>query len=173
MTAGLQGYSGAWGQICQPIRLMRILDVIELGDQMVAGAAPLKVQLATMLQIRRASVKSKGQIANATDDEVVLLRPCEPERNLCLAHRKAKFARVRDQLDHNVRVLRMQGCEAGRKNVTGDGLRAGDANEAGETRVATANTSFQGQRLSFKTLRLGANLLTGQGWLIPGWRSVE
>ena len=43
MTAGLQGYTGAWGQICQPIGLRRILDVIELGDQMVAGAAPLKV----------------------------------------------------------------------------------------------------------------------------------
>ena len=57
----------------------------------------------------------------------------------------------------------MQGREAGRKNVTGDGFRAGDANEAGETRVATTNTSFQGQRLSLETLRLFANLLTGQG----------
>ncbi len=46
--------------------------------------------------------------------------------------------------------------------MAGDGLRAGHANEPGETRVPTAYIAFHGQRLRFKTLRLFADVVAGQ-----------
>ena len=56
MAGGLQGDTGAWSYICQPACLARILDVVELGNQMMTGAAPLEIWLTVSLQIFRAGV---------------------------------------------------------------------------------------------------------------------
>jgi len=103
----------------------------------------------------------------------MLIRPREPDRDLRLAHRQAEFSRIGDQIDHNLRVLHVQDRKTGRENVAGDGLSAGDANEAGETRVATAGIPFQGERLCFETLRLLADILADQCWHIPVRGSIE
>jgi hypothetical protein len=134
---------------------------------MVTRAAALEIQLTPSGQIGRARVQSEGQRPDASHDEIVLIRSGKPDRDVGLAHRKAQSAPIGNQLDHDVRVLLVQRREAWRENVTGDSLRAGDANEAGKTRVSTTDTALQRQRLRFETLCLLADVLTGQRWYIP------
>jgi len=173
MAAGLHRDSRARRQVRQPTRLSGVLNVIELGDQVMPRAAALEIQLAMTVQVVLGGIQAERQAADATDDKVVRIRACQPHGNVSLTHRQAQFSRIRDQLDHDVGVLNVQRLEARPQYVAGDGLRAGNADEAGPPRVAAAHVAFQGKCFGFQALCLLTDTLPGKRRHISVRRAVQ
>ena len=80
-------------------------------------------------QILRRRVDAESDASDPTDDEVVLFGLLHAQGDVRLAHSEAEFSRVRDELDHDVGMLRMKLGEAWREDMGGQGLGAGDANQ--------------------------------------------
>ena len=132
MAARLQRDASPRRKGGEPAGLIRVLEIVELGNDVVARAPRLEVQVVVLLQVARARVQAKPR-APILRDEVVLVRLFEPNAYLRLPHRKAQILLVRDRIHHEVRVLSVHRGETRLEHMAGDSLRAGDADGAAET----------------------------------------
>ena len=173
VAAGLEGDARPRSQHGQPVGLGGVRDVVELRHQVVSRAARFKIQFAPRGEVGGAGVEPERQGADPSDDKVVLLRACEPHRDVGFPLRQAEFPRVGDQLDQQVGVRPVQGRQGGRQDVTGDDFGAGDADGPRQPRVTAPDLAFERQRLGFEAFGLGEHFRTGQGGDVAVWGPVE
>ncbi len=105
MAAGLNGDTRTRCQISQPTGLRRVLDVFELGDEMMPGATILEINVAVALQVGRAREKAESEKTDPAHDEVMLVGTFEAERDVRFAHGQAEFPWIGDQFDHEIGLL--------------------------------------------------------------------
>ena len=167
VAAGLNGDTCARRQIGQPPGLRCVLDILELGDEMMPGAAVLKIEVAVALEIGGTGEQAETQRADAANDQVVLIGTFQSQRDVRLAHGQAEFTGVGDQLDHELGLLQVQGGKAWRQDVRRHGLRAGHPYQSCHAGVPAAYIALERQGLDFQPLGPGTNAFPRLGLHIP------
>jgi uncharacterized OsmC-like protein len=146
----------------EPRRLRRQIAVIEQGDELMTEAAAVQIRFAMACEVRHGAVKAESDGTNAAHHKRVVLEAAQPHGDFRVLRRERFAWQVWQGLDQDAAMIGVEQRKAGREQMAGEQLRAGDTHQALEADVVPGHGTLDRERLRLDAFNMRAGTLAGQ-----------